>query len=204
MLAPIKDFSAIGMLLYIAFAIRGSAYQPEGGALKAAEAFEEAARRNGVDLQYSKKVAQIQVEQGRACGVRLEDGETVEARYVVSAADLRQTCYKLLDATLVPADFKKKLENTPLSGTFVIVSLVTDIDPATIRVGGDGRLFHGYSGHRYGADAGRPGTLADLDPVPRIPDGEQRQAPVRRAARGASIPRVQGELGKRRRGGERR
>jgi hypothetical protein len=29
MLAPIKDFSAIGMLLYIGFALRGRAYQPE-------------------------------------------------------------------------------------------------------------------------------------------------------------------------------
>jgi phytoene dehydrogenase-like protein len=29
MLAPIKDFSAIGMLLYIAFALKGRAYQPE-------------------------------------------------------------------------------------------------------------------------------------------------------------------------------
>jgi len=47
MLAPIKDFSAIGMLLYIGFALRGRAYQPEGGAFKAAEAFTEAALRNG-------------------------------------------------------------------------------------------------------------------------------------------------------------
>lgn len=130
MLAPIKNFSAIGMLLYIAFAIRGSAYQPEGGALKAAEAFAEAAARNGVELRYGKKVSSIQVERGHVRGVRLEDGETVEAGNVVSAADIRQTFYQLLEPGLTPADFRKKLENTPVSGTFAIVSILTDMDLA--------------------------------------------------------------------------
>jgi phytoene dehydrogenase-like protein len=136
MLAPIKNFSAIGMLLYIAFALRGSAYQPDGGALKAAEAFAEAAAHNGAAIRYNQKVRSIRVEQGRVGGVTLEDGESVEADYVVSAADIRQTFYKLINPALVPPDIRKKLENTPVSGTFVILSIVTDIDPATYGLNG--------------------------------------------------------------------
>lgn len=51
--------------------------------------------------------------------------------FVVSAADIRQTFFELLNPSLVPADYRKKLESTPISGTFVIVSIVADIDPAT-------------------------------------------------------------------------
>ena len=131
MLAPIKDFSAIGMLLYLAFALRGRAYQPEGGALKAAEAFADAASRNGVEIRYSERVSSIQVEQGRIRGVRLENGQGVDSSFVVSAADIRQTFFKLLKPSLIPSDFRKKLDNTPISSTFVIVSIVSDVDPVT-------------------------------------------------------------------------
>ncbi len=130
MLAPIKNFSAVGMLLYIAFALRGRAYLPEGGALKASEAFAEAASRNGVEIRYGEKVRSIQVEQGQVRGVVLENGTNVHANKIISAADIRQTFYKFIDPSLVPSDFRKKLETTPLSDTFVILSLVTTIDPA--------------------------------------------------------------------------
>jgi phytoene dehydrogenase-like protein len=70
------------------------------------------------------------VEQGRVIGVTLENGQNVDSSYVISAADIRQTFYQLLDPALVSSDFRKKLETTPVSGTFVIVSIVTDKDPA--------------------------------------------------------------------------
>ena len=102
MLAPIKDFSAIGMLLYIGFALRGSAYQPEGGATKAAEAFAAAAARNGVKIRYGERVKSIITEAGRVCGVTLESGETVRSHCVVSAVDIRQTFHRFLDPSLRP------------------------------------------------------------------------------------------------------
>jgi phytoene dehydrogenase-like protein len=129
MLAPIKDFSAIGMLLYIAFALRGSAYMPKGGAFKAAEAFVGAATRAGVDIRYREKARSIRVEAGRVRGVTLENGENLEASAVVSAADIRQTFFEMLDPSLVPAAFRNRLESTPVSGTFVILSIVTDLNP---------------------------------------------------------------------------
>lgn len=130
MLAPIKNFSAIGMLLYIGFALQGRAFQPEGGAFKAAAAFAEAAVRNGAVLRFGERAASIDVEQGQVVGVTLASGEKIPARTVVSAADIRQTFFEFLDPTMIPPDFRKKLENTPLSGSFVIVSLVLDIDPS--------------------------------------------------------------------------
>ena len=130
MLAPIKDFSAIGMLLYIGFALRGSAYQPEGGATKAAEAFAAAAARNSVKIRYGERVKSITTDAGRVCGVTLESGETVRSHSVVSAVDIRQTFHRFLDPSLLPSDYRKKLEQTPVSGSYVILSIALDRDPA--------------------------------------------------------------------------
>lgn len=132
MIAPIKRIPAIGLLLFIGFALRGRAFLPEGGAIKAGEAFAAAAARHGAEIRYKAKVAGIRVRDGRVHGVTLENGEQIDAGIVVSAADARQTFFRLLDPSLVPAGFKRKLGATPISGTFFLVSLVMDIDPAVL------------------------------------------------------------------------
>jgi phytoene dehydrogenase-like protein len=132
MIAPIKRIPAIGLLLFIGFALRGRAFLPEGGAIKAGEAFAAAAARHGAEIRYGAKVAGIRVREGRVLGVTLENGEQIDAGIVVSAADARQTLFRLLDPSRVPAGFKRKLDTTPVSDAFFLVSLVTDIDPAIL------------------------------------------------------------------------
>lgn len=53
-------------------------------------------RQQGHQIRYQASVAQILVEQGRACGVRLASGETVRADAVVSNADSAWTYRHLL------------------------------------------------------------------------------------------------------------
>lgn len=130
MLAPIKDFSAIGLLLYIGFALRGCAYLPAGGAIKAAEAFAGAAVHNGVDIRYGERVARILTGGERVGGVILENGETITSHWVVAASDIRQTFLRFLDPSLVPTAVRRRLEQTPVSGSYVIVSIVLDRNPA--------------------------------------------------------------------------
>lgn len=130
MITPIKNITAIGLLVYIGFALRGRAYWPEGGAIKAGERFAAAAIRNGAEIRYGAKVKAIRVQDRRVRGIALENGDEIDAKYVVSAADARQTFFRLMDPSQAPEDIKQKLENTHVSDTFVIVSIVTDIDPA--------------------------------------------------------------------------
>jgi phytoene dehydrogenase-like protein len=103
--------SAIGMLLYIGFALRGSAYQPKGGASKAAEAFAAAGARNGVKIRYGERVKSIITEAGRVCGVMLESGETVRSHSVVAAVDIRQTFHRffadLISVSRVPQENRR-------------------------------------------------------------------------------------------------
>jgi phytoene dehydrogenase-like protein len=53
---------------------------------------------------------------------------------VVAAADIRRTFGSLVDPALTPPAFRRKLEQTPVSISFVIVSLVLNRDPASFGV----------------------------------------------------------------------
>jgi phytoene dehydrogenase-like protein len=60
-------------------------------------------------------VAQILVQNGRAYGVRLEDGEEVRSRIVVSNADPNVTFLKLLKETELPSDFLRAVKHIDYS-----------------------------------------------------------------------------------------
>jgi len=128
-IAPIKDISAIGMLVFIGFALKERAFHPVGGAKKVAQAFIEALEKNGGEILLSQKVKKILVEDKKIIGVKLENNEKFKSKFVVSTVDAHQTFSKLLDPKLVPNKFKERIDSTPLSDTFFIVSLVTDINP---------------------------------------------------------------------------
>lgn len=129
-IAPIKDISAIGMLAFIGFALKGRAYAPHGGAQKIADAFEEAVLTNGGNIFYSSPVKRIKIEDKKVRGVVLEDGNEFESENVVSAIDARTTFYKLMDPGLMPPKFKEKMDTTVVSDTYFIVSIAADIDPS--------------------------------------------------------------------------
>jgi phytoene dehydrogenase-like protein len=129
-IAPIKNVSAIGILAFIGFALKGSAYGPEGGAQKIGDAFENAVKINGGEIYYSKTVKKIKIENKKVKGIILEDGSEFEAENVVSAIDAKTTFHKLIDPELVPYKFMDKLNSTIISDTFFIVSIATDLDPS--------------------------------------------------------------------------
>jgi phytoene dehydrogenase-like protein len=134
LLAPIPGIAAFGMLLYIAFALTGRAWVPRGGASQASLAFAEAASRRGADLRYGALATGVDVEGRKVRGVRLAGGDRLTCEAVVSAGDIRRTFEKLVDTTLVPESFRRKLADAPVSVSFVIVSLVLDREPASFGV----------------------------------------------------------------------
>lgn len=77
---------------------------PIGGSLPIARALESRYRALGGLLRYKARVRRILTENERAVGVELDSGETINADQVVSAADGRQTIYKLLDGRYLDED----------------------------------------------------------------------------------------------------
>ena len=60
---------------------------------------------NGVDIKLHSNVEKIVVEQGLVRGVRLQNGETIESKAVVSNADLKSTIFKLVGCEQWPKEY---------------------------------------------------------------------------------------------------
>jgi phytoene dehydrogenase-like protein len=129
MIVPVPDFPAIGVMSVIATALSGRAYSPVGGAQRVANAFAEAVERNGGEIEYSRRVAAITMVKRQVSGVLLDDGVEIQSDAVVAAMDANQLYNHLIPKKLVPRSYKKRL-NSPLSSPYVIVSIVTSLNPA--------------------------------------------------------------------------
>ncbi|MEB3322080.1 MAG: NAD(P)/FAD-dependent oxidoreductase [Synechococcaceae cyanobacterium] len=92
---------------------------PLGGSPAVAAALVRGLRRHGGELRCRCAVARIEVEGGRAVGVRLESGERLRARRgVVSNASPWDTL-ALLDPDQLPRRWRRRLEETPACASFL-------------------------------------------------------------------------------------
>jgi len=74
------------------------------------EALARDARAHGVEIRTSAPVARILIEKGRAEGVRLESGEEIRARVVLSNTDPKRTFLKFVGAEHLDAGFASDIE----------------------------------------------------------------------------------------------
>jgi phytoene desaturase len=72
-------------------------FYPRGGFYELINALANIAEKNGAVLKTNSPVDEINVEGGKAVGVRLESGETIPADIVISNADMWHTETRLLD-----------------------------------------------------------------------------------------------------------
>lgn len=85
--------------------------QVAGGMGAFSEALAAACRAAGVEIQLGAPVDRILVEQDRACGVRLRNGETLFVSAVVSSADMRSTFFKLLGTEHLDTGFVRRVDH---------------------------------------------------------------------------------------------
>jgi phytoene dehydrogenase-like protein len=130
MMVPLVDFSAIGLLAWLAIGLKEKGCFLYGGAQKTSDAFAEAVVKNGGEIKYSTTVSKITIQNKKAVGVMLENGSELDATTVVAAIDARETFFQLIDPELVPPACKARLESTPITPAVFTVSIVTDIDPS--------------------------------------------------------------------------
>jgi phytoene dehydrogenase-like protein len=108
------------------------------GALTAAMA--AAAKAAGVEIRLNAPVAQINAKDGVVSGVTLANGETIEAKAVISNADPKLTLLGLLDPSNLEPDFLMKLQNFRANGTVAKVNLALSGLPKFTAQNGDGSL----------------------------------------------------------------
>ena len=107
---PNLDVSGIGSIVALALANSQGARLVEGGTYEVAKAIAAAVVDNGGTILTDARVANIDVTNGRATGVTLEDGRTFEAaNFVVSGAPAPITMLELLGGEHLDASLRDDL-----------------------------------------------------------------------------------------------
>ena len=90
-----------------------------GGMGAITQAMAKSARDKGVDIQTNVPVKKVLVENNRACGVELENGEIVNAKIVASNLNPSLLYNHLVDSHELPDDFARRIKRYKNgSGTF--------------------------------------------------------------------------------------
>ena len=130
---PYQPGTAIGLLFHL---LSGGEHELQGfyghviGGMGAiTQAMAAAARGFGAEIRTGAPVARIDVRDGRARGVLLEDGTEIRAGVVVSNADPKRTFLSLVDATELAEDFRRAIAGIKMDGPCAKVNLVLSEEP---------------------------------------------------------------------------
>ncbi|MDH7500635.1 MAG: NAD(P)/FAD-dependent oxidoreductase, partial [candidate division NC10 bacterium] len=107
--------------------LQDGSYQAKGGVQRLADVLSWGVEDWGGRLLLSRRVKEILLQQERAAGVRLEDGQQIAAGAVVSAVDARQTFLQLLGGDGVGLRFRKRIEAMRPSLSYFMVFLGLDL-----------------------------------------------------------------------------
>jgi prolycopene isomerase len=123
--------------------VADGAYTCRGTFQSLAEALVAAIEREGGELVLRGLVRRILVEDERATGVVLENGQVIRAPLVVSNADARQTVEELVGAQHFPARFRRRLRVATPSVSAFLVYAATDLDLAQADLAHETFLYAG-------------------------------------------------------------
>ncbi|MDM9385517.1 carotene isomerase [Chlorogloeopsis sp. ULAP01] len=97
----------------------GGVNYPKGGVGKIAQKLVEGLINAGGEIKYQARVTQILLNNGRAIGVKLANGQTYYAKRIVSNATRWDTFQKLLPLSKMPLNEKKWQKNYQKSPSFL-------------------------------------------------------------------------------------
>ncbi|MGA7919244.1 MAG: NAD(P)/FAD-dependent oxidoreductase [Candidatus Acidiferrales bacterium] len=130
---PYDAGTALGLLFHLLSGgdgeIQGFYGHVMGGMGSIAKALASACRTLGVEILTSATVSTIDVHDGRATGVILEDGSEITARIVLSNADPKRTFLGLVDGCHLPADFRQAIRGIKMDGPCAKVNFVLSEEP---------------------------------------------------------------------------
>ncbi len=130
---PYRPGTAIGLLFHMLsggeHATQGFHGHVIGGMGSITLAMAAAVKEAGAEIRTSTPVARIDVRDGRATGVTLEDGTEIPARVVLSNADPKRTFLGLVDKRELPEDFRRDVDAITMAGPCAKVNFVLDREP---------------------------------------------------------------------------
>jgi phytoene dehydrogenase-like protein len=142
--------------------------QPKGGMGALCNALAKAASAAGATIRTGAPVANILVDNDRACGVTLESGESIGAGSVISSADPKTTFLRLLGARHLDTGFVRRVSHLRCRGLAAKLHLALNRAPPFAAVSAAslrGRLLiapslqdieHAYNHAKYGEYSAAP------------------------------------------------
>lgn len=119
----IPEFSMLFMLFTFSYLHMRNAGYPIGGSLPMSEALEARYHELGGEIHYNTRVSRILTEDGKAKGIRLEDGTEILGERVVSAADGHATLFEMLEGRYLDAKTREQYEKWPTFHSLLFISL---------------------------------------------------------------------------------
>jgi len=130
---PYDPGSALGLLFHLLSGgdgeIQGFYGHVIGGMGAITQALASAGRKLGVEILTSAPVARIDVRDGSARGVILEDGTEISSRIVLSNADPKRTFLRLLEPADLPEEFRRAIAGIKMDGPCAKVNFVLSEEP---------------------------------------------------------------------------
>lgn len=130
---PYQPGTAIGLLFHLLSGgeheLQGFYGHVMGGMGAITQALAASGRKLGVEIRTSSPVEHIDVRDGRARGVVLEDGTEIRARIVLSNADPKRTFLKMVAEAELPGEFLHSIRGIKMEGPCAKVNLVLDAEP---------------------------------------------------------------------------
>jgi phytoene dehydrogenase-like protein len=117
------EFACTSLFFFLAgLHIRAIGY-PQGSTLSLARTIERTFLDLNGQIEYEKKVKRIEVQDGRATGIELEDGTVEKADIIISAADGHATLFDMLEDRFTTPAQRERFATQPLYPSFIQVSL---------------------------------------------------------------------------------
>ena len=122
------EFACTNLFFFLAGSYIGGTGYPQGSSLFMARAIEGTFLGLNGKIEYEKRIKCIEVEDGRATGIELEDGTVAKADIIISAADGHSTLFDMLEDRFTTPDLRERFATQPLYSSFVQVSLGVNRD----------------------------------------------------------------------------
>ena len=130
---PYQPGTAIGLLFHLLSGgeheLQGFYGHVMGGMGSITQALAAAGKKFGVEIRTGASVAHIDVRDGLAKSVVLEDGTKLRARMILSNADPKRTFLKMVDAKDLPEDFLFAVRGIKMAGPCAKVNMVLAEEP---------------------------------------------------------------------------
>jgi phytoene dehydrogenase-like protein len=133
----VQNINTLTMIPLFYYYLFGGHY-PSGGSQVFPDALVSAIENHNGKVQLLTAVSRILIEDGRASGVELANGEIIRSHIVISNADIRRTFLDLVGHSYLPSYFSRRIENLQPSNSafqlFLGVDFVPDLESVTMMI----------------------------------------------------------------------